>query len=507
MTRSLCAACSDGAFPSFAQHEERGLVEYAAAPPDTPGKSNSRTGRRLQPLINLLTRTRTQEPEQEKDKRKDYGELVLASPASPGSSRVETIRRPRQQVRQLSFTEVGLALAAPSAISRLPAEILALVFVFAVDGSEEWRTALRLSLVSRFWRNIALGRPQLWTTVVSRPRGMHAGTVWWYLHLSQQDKLDVTLDMRRGGGSDAVVSQILREVGRWKSVDIRLPGDDTRRIDGIPFELAKELKTLMLDEGTCKAAMSRGAGSVTPHPWPTVDTVVLLQRFTNETNLSLVSAKHLILENGLHFARLQGTESPTPLGFAKLTIRTAPIGVDRFLRSYSFVGLTSVEVVLDLKEGSKSKEHVYVKEHVVPALISAIRSSVSQLRSLTLKGVPFDVPQLLELLCMTRKLRTFVLHGAVNHDLIRNLSVTMRDADGAVLPRLKRLELVWDGEVDGRTVLDSLESRMSMRTKEAGLSALKSVVLGRIDGKPFDDATVERMNDMRRTEKVAMSQW
>ncbi|KAK0491618.1 hypothetical protein IW261DRAFT_99583 [Armillaria novae-zelandiae] len=116
----------------------------------------------------------------------------------------------------------------------LPPEIWIRIFTEASLDLHQWLTPLRISLVCRYWRDIAHSVPHLWTNICVDVRHVKRSgrwiswqtfeTVWWFLHLSRYKPLDVKVDLLGHDGDlefERTVEMIAEHSARWRSANIR----------------------------------------------------------------------------------------------------------------------------------------------------------------------------------------------------------------------------------------------------------------------------------------------
>ncbi|KAG7447791.1 uncharacterized protein BT62DRAFT_793084 [Guyanagaster necrorhizus] len=87
----------------------------------------------------------------------------------------------------------------------LPTEVWIKIFAEACTDLHRWLTVLRISLVCHHWRDIAHSLPLLWTSICVDVLHVKQSemwtpwrsfeTVWWFLHLSKHEPLDVKVDL------------------------------------------------------------------------------------------------------------------------------------------------------------------------------------------------------------------------------------------------------------------------------------------------------------------------
>lgn len=136
------------------------------------------------------------------------------------------------------------ATAALAPINRLPAEVLARIFV--AGKHMELNFSPRMSWVAQRWRNVALSTPELWNTIPLT--GVARATV--YLKRSGTTLLDIEADFRTYRISIFEIDQCMKNLEphrfRWRNLKVLLEDHDQsqpilRQIEGICTDVQQQM--------------------------------------------------------------------------------------------------------------------------------------------------------------------------------------------------------------------------------------------------------------------------
>ncbi|TCD67466.1 hypothetical protein EIP91_012327 [Steccherinum ochraceum] len=145
--------------------------------------------------------------------------------------------------------------ASPSSspIGQLPPEILRDVFVRYVteettEDNRGWSSPsyawLKITWVCRFWREVALEVPQIWSTIYVRQRTT-VEMVRAYLERARNVPLQVTIT-RRGSASADLLEALLPDIGRSRSLSLDMPFEKLELLGGSFPSRAPALQLLRL---------------------------------------------------------------------------------------------------------------------------------------------------------------------------------------------------------------------------------------------------------------------
>ncbi|KAF9023159.1 hypothetical protein BDZ89DRAFT_1070161, partial [Hymenopellis radicata] len=164
-----------------------------------------------------------------------------------------------------------------------------------------------------------------------------------------------------------------------------------------------------------------------------------------------------------------------PLSASRLTMRSVPRLVDStFMGAFVLRSLTVVNI--SLADGSA------VDARFLPSFVGLLKRSGCSLMQLTLHNVPLDDEAILDILACTPQLWGLTIHEPAKEHCITNAFVST-----VLLPKLRRLELVWSYDACEERILDMVER----------MKGLEYVVLGRRFGLELSEGCVERMNVLR----------
>ncbi|KAF9020102.1 hypothetical protein BDZ89DRAFT_1072484 [Hymenopellis radicata] len=424
-----------------------------------------------------------------------------------------------------SIGAVAVALSTGCPFSGLPTELKILIFQYACDGMEYWLTALTLSLVSREWRGIAHALPNLWSHIaVDVPTVKRTGCwtpwrafeiVWWYLHLAGEARLSVKVDLFAMDGDmefEWAAKLLAQKAARWRQADIRCAPEDLCSFKEIKVSGLPMLKTLKfnVEDGLgkrCKAFRNapkleeHSPGGVSPRicvvGWNKLKTVILMDFFDCALYEYLEDAsamKELVIDADCFFETAFGGGIFIPLSASTLTMRSVPRLMYTFMEVFVFPALTTVDI--SIPDGSA------MDSRFIPSFLSMLKHSGCSIRALKLHNVPLSDESLLDILTCTPKLRTLAIHEpaqehCITEALLRNLSTVL-------LPKLRKLELVWSYDGGENRVLSMVESRIGQA--DTGVKGLQSIVLGRRFGLNLSASSVARMS-MLRAAGVNITQW
>lgn len=124
--------------------------------------------------------------------------------------------------RAVAHTAHKAPAAAPPALSRIPPELL--VEIFTVCNAIDALSALRLSQVTHFWRDLILGFPRIWQHIPlderTRPlRTLRTQTDIWIAR-SAPLLFDVEIHLQEADSVLSLLSSCLQNVDRWRSCRI-----------------------------------------------------------------------------------------------------------------------------------------------------------------------------------------------------------------------------------------------------------------------------------------------
>lgn len=163
----------------------------------------------------------------------------LATPSIPHlrqallllESEMANLRTKREEIE--SRLEQAVRTQCPSPIHRLPCELLATVFALGVFPSEEEEDPLMLPtlmLVSRYWHDIAINAPSLWSKIrIGNHNSVEKAARM--LGRSKSVPLDISIDFndrysRQGSISDVLtrtMNLLAPSIRRWKSFQLSVP--------------------------------------------------------------------------------------------------------------------------------------------------------------------------------------------------------------------------------------------------------------------------------------------
>lgn len=141
------------------------------------------------------------------------------------------LRTKREEIE--SKLEQAVRIQCPSPIHRLPCELLASIFSLGVFPSEEEEDPLMvptLMLVSRYWHDIAINSPILWSKIrIGNHNSVEKAARM--LERSKSVPLDITIDFndrynREGSISDVLtraMNLLAPSIRRWKSFHLSVP--------------------------------------------------------------------------------------------------------------------------------------------------------------------------------------------------------------------------------------------------------------------------------------------
>ncbi|PBK63453.1 hypothetical protein ARMSODRAFT_1088523 [Armillaria solidipes] len=406
----------------------------------------------------------------------------------------------------------------------LPPEIWIRIFTEASTDLHQWLTPLRISLVCRYWRDIAHSVPHLWTSIcVDVQHVKRSGrwiswrtfeTVWWFLHLSKHKPLDVKVDLLGYDGDlefERTVEIIAEHSARWRSADIRAAPSSLSYLKFVAgrLPLLENLSVDVAEEASrnnskrfkgfrrAPKLLSHSLGGISTRqcavPWAQLRTVILRDFFDCDLYENLRDSKildHLILSPECEFETGFGTV--TTLRASTLTIQSLPRLVSSFLRGFRFPFLTSLNIsVLDTENP---------RLFPTDSLMLLLQQSECELQHLVLKKVPIPCGDMINVLNVTPALVSLTIHEpaspqsythCITNEFLRYLMVY------PVLLKLKSLELVWSYDAYEECIIDMVESRV-MKLFAYGGAQLERIVLGRRNGVDLELSTIERMNCLRR---------
>lgn len=406
----------------------------------------------------------------------------------------------------------------------LPPEIWIRIFTEASIDLYQWLTPLRISLVCRYWRDIAHSEPHLWTNICVDVRHVKRSgrwiswqtfeTVWWFLHLSKDEPLDVKVDLLGHDGDlefKHAVDMVVEHSARWRSADIRAAPSSLSYLKGVSSKLPL-LENLSVDvaeeasRGNSKRLkgfrrapklVSHSPGGISARqcvvPWTQLRTVVLRDFFDCDLYENLRESRilsHLVLSPECEFETGFGTV--TTLRASALTIQSLPRLVYSFLRSFRFPSLTSLDISILDTENSRP--------FPTDSLMLLLQQSECELQHLVLKKVPIPCKDMISILDVIPTLVFLTIHEpaspqlykhCITNEFLRYLMVY------PVLPKLESLELVWSYDAYEECIMNMVESRVKEPFVYGG-AQLERIVLGRRNGVDLELSTIERMNFLRK---------
>lgn len=435
---------------------------------------------------------------------------------------------PRIQERKpVSIGSIATALSTGSPIADLPTELKIIIFQYATADMEYWLTALSLSLVCREWRAIAHAFPELWTRItVERPKALERWVpwrcfeiTWWYLHLAGDAPLHVKMDLLCIDGEAEFLEAaglVVKQSRRWVEADIRcMPEDlflfrEAKKSGGFPV-----LRSLGMDVADwnaagrpCKAFRDApclreyAPGGIGPRRcviyWDTLFTVVLRDFFDGDLCEYLRDAsgmQELVIREDCYFETAFGGGGAIPLTASTLTMRSIPRLSHTFMEAYMFPVLSTVDIAIDEKNANGN-----AVARFIPSFIGMLKQSGCSLKSLSLSHVPMSDESLCAMLSCTPALKSLAIREStsehcITDSLLRNLMVTCRDVEAVLVPKLRKLELVWGYDASEDLMLDMIESRIA--PTESRVKGLRSVVLGKRHGAELMDVSVKRLCAIR----------
>ncbi|KAF8637808.1 hypothetical protein AX16_010726 [Volvariella volvacea WC 439] len=179
--------------------------------------------------------------------------LVLASGPSP-KRRVRSKPYTKRDRTRLLLSQISNSTTPPSSpchISKLPTELLSLIFAFA---KTRCGTGPRvLCLVSRAWHGVGLATAELWADIVVDPfRDVELERVGAWLERSKSVAIDLVLDFTRlsaPGGRGAATHERQRRVGSEVASGWTEAADEARRPTGAYLRASRQYATPQSENG------------------------------------------------------------------------------------------------------------------------------------------------------------------------------------------------------------------------------------------------------------------
>ncbi|KAF9048297.1 hypothetical protein BDZ89DRAFT_1253589 [Hymenopellis radicata] len=467
-TLKSCSACK-GTFTSYHQHSPFAAIPHAKT---------------LFPFITNLTFER---PDVECVQENGIIRVASTKPSNDDSISCSSLVPHSGKASLIDKGAYPAVFYTGASITRLPTELLILVFQSACSDVKDWLTALALSLVSRDWRSIVHALPELWTHIfVDFEHAESLELVWWYIHLSRDAPLEVKMHIIGDGEyyTYQAAGLLVMNATRWRWAHILwIKNAGVPMLESLKFHVLGNGSNVKRCEAFRDAPRLReyAPGGVSPTQcvvaWDQLKTVAIRDFYDADLYEYLRDAEameELVVDEECFFGTPYGGMS-IPLSAERLTMRSVPCLVDiTFMDAFVLPSLTVVDICI--VDGSA------VDAFFVPSFVGMLKRSGCSLLELRVHNVPLDDEALLDILACTPRLQALTIHEPAKEHCITNAFLL-----NLVLPELRMLELVWSYDADEEHVLDMVER----------MKGLEAVVLGRRFGWEVSERSVERMNVLR----------
>lgn len=141
-------------------------------------------------------------------------------------------------------------------VSKLPDEILQQIFLVLRDSSDlDFKKWYQVTHICRYWRNVTLGSPSLWTRLTTSPPAL----IQMMLERSQKAPLQVELRSLTHKHSVTTLTTILHEIERVRILNfLMMPHDILDTVYEILADLGRDWEASSLEQLTIHIYYSPG---------------------------------------------------------------------------------------------------------------------------------------------------------------------------------------------------------------------------------------------------------